>query len=177
MSDINKAKQLYFEFYGNEFFMWKDGFLEEYKSYNIRQKQELIWRNELREKLYSQLEIKHESSFNGLHILINYFGDYDLLERVLDYISINYKEADSFLKLRYAEDFFDILEKCKFHKHCPEKSMIETSELVTVLIQDILGNKIIINDESEKILEFNKDVPHEEYVIVRAESLLDRLKL
>lgn len=107
----DRAKELYFMYCGNEFFIWKDGDLEEYKSYNISKDQEIFWRGELSRKLYSELEVKHNSSLNGLIMIINYFGEYDLLKKVLYFISNNYKCADSFLKLRYVEELFDVMEK------------------------------------------------------------------
>ena len=128
----------------------KNGDLDEYKTYNISKDQELIWRNELIDKLCSELEIKHSSSLNGLILIINYFGEYDLLEKVLYFISDNYGEADSFLKLRYAEELFEIIEKSKFHEHAPEDTLLETKKFVIVIINDILSNKIEIRDESDK---------------------------
>lgn len=171
-----RAKELFFIYYGNEFFMWKDGDLEEYKSYKISEDQELLWRNELSRKLCSELEVRHNSSLNGLILIINYFGEYDLLKKAIYFISNNYKFADSFLKIRYAEELFDIIEKSKFHEHAPQKVLKETKELIEIIINDILNNKIEIMDESEKILEFNRDVPNENYLILRTQELLKRIE-
>jgi hypothetical protein len=167
-----RAKELFFIYYGNEFFMWKDGDLEEYKSYKISEDQELLWRKELRRKLYSELEVSHNSSLNGLILIINYFGEYDLLKKVIYFISNNYKFADSFLKLRYAEELFDVIEKSKFHEYVSLEVLMETKGLIEILINDILNNKIEIMDESEKILEFNRDMPNENYLILRTQELL-----
>jgi len=172
----DRAKELFFSYYGNEFFMWKDGDLDEYKSYNISKCQELHWRGELIDKLCSELEVKHSSSLNGLILIINYFGEYDLLEKVLYFISDNYGEADSFLKLRYAEELFDIIEKSKFHEHAPEYTLLETKKFIIVIINDILSNKIKISAESEKILEFNRDMPNETYLVVRTQDLLKKIE-
>ncbi|MGF7118701.1 hypothetical protein [Methanobacterium oryzae] len=172
----DRAKELYFMYWGNEFFMWKDGDLEEYKSYSISKDQEIVWRGELSEKLYSELEVKHNSSLNGLIGIINYFGEYDLLKKVLYFISNNYKCADSFLKLRYAEELFDIMEKIKFHEYVPKEALKETKELIEIIINYILSNKIEIRAESEKILEFNQDMPNENYIILRTQELLKRVE-
>lgn len=171
-----RAKELFFSYYGNEFFMWKDGDLDEYKSYNISKDQELIWKDELIDKLCSKLDVKHNSSLNGLILIINYFGEYDLLKKVLYFISDNYSEADSFLKLRYAEELFDIIEKSKFHEHAPEDTLLETKKFIIVIINDILSNKIKISAESEKILEFNRDMSDEKYLVMRTRDLLKKIE-
>ncbi len=171
-----RAKELFFSYYGNEFFMWKDGDLDEYKSYNISKDQELIWKDELIDKLCSKLDVKHNSSLNGLILIINYFGEYDLLKKVLYFISDNYSEADSFLKLKYAEELFDIIEKSKFHEHAPEDTLLETKKFIIVIINDILSNKIKISAESEKILEFNRDMSDEKYLVMRTRDLLKKIE-
>ena len=171
-----RAKELFFSYYGNEFFMWKDGDLDEYRSYNISKDQELIWKDELIDKLCSKLDVKHNSSLNGLILIINYFGEYDLLKKVLYFISDNYGEADSFLKLRYAEELFDIIEKSKFHEHALEDTLLETKKFIIVIINDILSNKIKISAESEKILEFNRDMSNENYLIMRTQNLLKKIE-
>ncbi|MCZ3366737.1 MULTISPECIES: hypothetical protein [Methanobacterium] len=176
MVSEERAKELFFSYYGNEFFMWKDGDLDEYKSYNISKDQELIWKDELIDKLCSKLDVKHNSSLNGLILIINYFGEYDLLKKVLYFISDNYSEADSFLKLKYAEELFDIIEKSKFHEHAPEDTLLETKKFIIVIINDILSNKIKISAESEKILEFNRDMSDEKYLVMRTRDLLKKIE-
>lgn len=171
-----RAKEIYFNYLGNEFFMWKDGDLEEYRSYNIPKDQELLWRDELTQKLYSEIEVKHDSSLGNLVIIINYFGDYDLLKDVLNFISSNYQEADSFLKLRYAEELFDVMEKSKFHDKVSNEILIETKNLIETIINDILNKKIVITAESGKILEFNRDIPDENYLTIRTQELLKRVE-
>jgi hypothetical protein len=174
---FNKAKEIYFDYLGNEFFMWKDGVLEEYKSYDVSKDQEILWRNELIENLYSVLNVKHESSLGSLILIINYFGDYNLLKDVLNFISNNYKEADSFLKLKYAEYLFDVIEKSDYHEQWPKNILLETGEIIRNIIYEILNNKIEIIDESEKILEFNHDMPDENYLILRTQELFKRVQL
>ncbi len=174
---VNNAKEIYFDYLGNESFMWKDGVLEEYKSYNISKDQEKLWGVELKEKLYSELDVKHDSSLGSLILIINYFGDYNLLKNVLNFISNNYKEADSFLKLRYAEELFDVVEKCDFHEQVPEDILLETEKLIRNIINEILNNRIEISDESEKILEFNKDMNDENYIFLRTQELSKRAQL
>ncbi len=173
----DRAKELFFIYYGNEFFMWKDGDLEEYKSYNISKDQELLWKEELAKKLYSELEVKHNSALNGLILIINYFGEYNLLKEVLNFISNNYQEADSFLKLRYTEELFDVVEKSKFHEHAPKEVLEETKKLIETIVNDFLINEIEIDAESEKILEFNRNMSNEDYLTDRAKKLLERANL
>lgn len=173
--ETNRAKELFFIFNGNEFFMWKDGYLDEYNSYKVSDEEKLIWRRELIEKLYSQLEVKHESTLSGLCGIINFFGDPELLEKILNYISANYTEADSFLKIRYAENLFDIMEKSELHDIYPPDLLIKTKTLAFTIINEVLINNIEINDESTKILEFNQELKNEDYLIERGKNLLKQL--
>lgn len=151
--------------------MWKDGYLDEYRSYHVSEEQKLIWRSELTQKLFSQLELKHDSTLFGLCTIINSFGEYELLETILDFISNNYNQTDSFLKIRYSEYLFDILENSKIHQNYPPELIIRTKKSILEIINNVLSNKIIINEESGKILEFNQEIDNEEYLIIRAENL------
>ncbi len=173
-----QAKELFFAYYGNEFFMWKDGELDEYRSYSIPKGQELIWKDELVEKLYLDLDVKHNSTLNGLCTVMKYFGDYNPLDTVLNFISSNINKADSFLKIRYAEDLFDLLKNCiNFHENCPRKLMKNTKELTVEILGSVINDEIVINEESELILEFNKDMPNKDYLINRAQNLLERVNM
>jgi hypothetical protein len=152
--------------------MWKDGDLEEYKTYDIPQDQELIWKEELTIELFSNLKVKHDSTLTGLHIMINYFGDSPLLKKVVEYISQNYLEADSFLKIRYAEDLEDMIQKCEnFNTQCPKDLMTHTKKLAIEILENVLTHEIKISKESEIILNFNKDLPNDQYLINRGKSL------
>lgn len=171
-----RAKELFFSYYGNEFFMWKDGELEEYRTHNISKEQELIWKEELVKKLYLDLDVKHNSTLSGLCIIIKYFGDYNLFNRVFNFISNNYQGADSFLKIRYAEDLFDLMENCiNFHENCPGELMETTKELTIEILNSVIDSEIIINQESEIILEFNKNIPNRDYLTNRAQDLSERI--
>lgn len=175
LKNDERAKELFSIYYGNKFFMWKDGDLEEYKTYDISQDQELIWKDELARELFSNLEVKHDSTLTGLHIIINYFGDSPLLKKVAEYISQNYLEADSFLKIRYAEDLEDMIQKCEnFNVHCSEELMTLLRKLAMEILENVLSHPIEINRESEMILDFNKDLPNDQYLINRGKSLYER---
>ena len=154
--------------------MWKDGDLDEYEKYGIHPDQELIWKDELAKELFSNLNVEHDSTLTGLHIIINYFGDYCILRKLVEYLSQNYREADSFLKIRYAEDLWDIIQKCEnFNVHCPEDLMAHTMKLAMEILENMLNHEIEINAESEIILDFNNDLSNDEYLINRGKSLYE----
>ncbi len=176
MKNDNRAKELFSIYYGSKFFMWKDGDLDEYEKYGVHPDQELIWKDELAKELFSNLKVKHDSTLTGLHIMVNYFGDYDILRKLVEYISQNYREADSFLKIRYAEDLGDMIQKCEnFNAHCPKDLMAHTRRLAMELLENVLNHEIEISEESKIILEFNNDLPNDEYLINRGKSSYETL--
>ncbi len=158
--------------------MWKDGDLDEYNSYEVSINQELIWKNELTANLYSNLEVKHDSTLTGLLIMVDFFNDNDLFIKVVNFISSHYVEADSFLKIRYAENLWDMVRNCKnFNENCSQDHAKRAINLVIKILEDVLNHEIVINKESERILEFNQNIPNDEYLIQRATDLYQNFEV
>ena len=75
------AKDLFFSFWGSKYQMMREGVIELYLSYNVSEKDEVIWIEELFQSLYSRLQY-NLNDLNALHQLICLIECHCLVEGV-----------------------------------------------------------------------------------------------
>ena len=75
------AKDLFFSFWGSKYQMMREGVIELYLSYNVSEKDEVIWIEELFQSLYSRLQY-NLNDLNALHQLIYLIECHCLVEGV-----------------------------------------------------------------------------------------------
>ena len=75
------AKDLFFSFLGSKYQMKREGVIELYVSYNVSEKDEVIWIEELFQSLYSRLQY-NLNDLNALHQLICLIECHCLVEGV-----------------------------------------------------------------------------------------------
>ena len=75
------AKDLFFSFLGSKSQMMREGVIELYVSYNVSEKDEVIWIEELFQSLYSRLQY-NLNDLNALHQLICLIECHCLVEGV-----------------------------------------------------------------------------------------------
>lgn len=75
------AKDLFFSFWGSKYQMMREGVIELYLSYNVSEKDEEIWIEELFQSLYSRLQY-NLNDLNALHQLICLIECHCLVEGV-----------------------------------------------------------------------------------------------
>lgn len=75
------AKDLFFSFLGSKYQMMREGVIELYLSYNVSEKDEVIWIEELFQSLYSRLQY-NLNDLNALHQLICLIECHCLVEGV-----------------------------------------------------------------------------------------------
>ena len=81
-----KAKEMYFAYKCNEYFMKQDDALHEYKKYNISLEQQELWKMEYIDKLFDDLEkTKDIRVFSELSCFSRGTSSTDILERLLEY--------------------------------------------------------------------------------------------
>ena len=73
------AKDLFFSFLGSKYQMMREGVIELYVSYNVSEKDEVIWIEELFQSLYSRLQY-NLNDLNALHQMICLIEWHCLLE-------------------------------------------------------------------------------------------------
>ena len=75
------AKDLFISFWGSKYQMMREGVIELYVSYNVSEKDEVIWIEELFQSLYSRLQY-NLNDLNALHQLICLIECHCLVEGV-----------------------------------------------------------------------------------------------
>ena len=75
------AKDLFFSFVGSKYQMMREGVIELYLSYNVSEKDEVIWIEELFQSLYSRLQY-NLNDLNALHQMICLIEGHRLVEGV-----------------------------------------------------------------------------------------------
>ena len=75
------AKDLFFSFLGSKYQMMREGVIELYVSYNVSEKDEVIWIEELFQSLYSRL-LYNLNDLNALHQMICLIECHCLVEGV-----------------------------------------------------------------------------------------------
>lgn len=105
----DNAKEIYFNYLGNTFFMGMDGIEDEYKKYNISKVTEREWDNELREYLINSIKkeknlMKKEHMFLNFELFSERVQSIDNLEFMVIFIKDNIHKFDTFTTLRMCED-------------------------------------------------------------------------
>lgn len=77
----SEAKDLFFSFLGSKYQMMREGVIELYLSYNVSEKDEVIWIEELFQSLYSRLQC-NLNDLNALHQMIYLIECHCLVEGV-----------------------------------------------------------------------------------------------
>lgn len=75
------AKDLFFSFLGSKYQMMREGVIEVYLSYNVSEKDEVIWIEELFQSLYSRLQY-NLNDLNALHQMVCLIECHCLVEGV-----------------------------------------------------------------------------------------------
>ena len=75
------AKDLFISFLGSKYQMMREGVIELYLSYNVSEKDEVIWIEELFQSLYSRLQY-NLNDLNALHQMICLIEGHRLVEGV-----------------------------------------------------------------------------------------------
>lgn len=159
-----RAKELYFSYYGSSFYMQRGGDYEEYQAFNISEKQEQIWKDELVENLFNRLSFESTYELHKLAMIAESYLDNNIADKLIVYIANNITKGDSFIKLNYAE----VLLKLPCAKELIERKL----NVVSDLLMSVSNNPITIN--TGRIPE---GLSNQEYITNRLEDALNRLAL
>ena len=88
------AKDLFISFLGSKYQMMREGVIELYVSYNVSEKDEVIWIEELFQSLYSRLQY-NLNDLNALHQLICLIECHCLVEGVPKLYDLLWENAKS----------------------------------------------------------------------------------
>lgn len=142
-----RAKELYSRFMGNFLNMHKEGFLKEYKSFEIPREIELEWLNELALEFSKQLSIRDWDAISTIEAISRNYQDSWVVEKVSSFASRNILSADSMVRLMYAEKLVEII---RSHKKVITKDLLFQACKVTVqIIEDVISQPLVIDPGHE----------------------------
>ena len=113
-----EAKEIYFKYGGNSFFMTREGDYEHYKSFAVPKEVEKEWMREYRDTLFAKLHA--ETSGDGLTLIISSIistvskDSSDVLVTLSEFIQANKESFDFFTSILIAEA---LLKAVKFYGH------------------------------------------------------------
>lgn len=142
-----RAKELYSRFMGNFLNMHKEGFLKEYKSFEIPKEMELEWLNELALEFSKQLSIRDWDAISSIEAISRNYQDSWVVEKVSSFASRNILSADSMVRLMYAEKLVEII---RSHKKVITKDLLFQACKVTVqILEDVISQPLVIDPGHE----------------------------
>lgn len=144
---MQRAKELHSRFLGNFLNMHKEGFLKEYKSFEISRELELEWLNELALEFSKQLSIRDWDAISTIEVLSRNYQDSWVVEKVSSFASRNIFSADSLVRLMYAEKLVEII---RSHKKVISKDLLFQACKVTVqILEDVISQPLVIDPGHE----------------------------
>lgn len=147
-----RAKELYSRFMGNFLNMHKEGFLKEYKSFEIPREIELEWLNELALEFSKQLSIRDWDAISTIEAISRNYQDSWVVEKVSSFASRNILSADSMVRLMYAEKLVEII---RSHKKVITKDLLFQACKVTVQILEDVNSQPLVIDPGHELKQLN----------------------
>lgn len=152
------AKNIFFEYACNHFFMGHDGVLEEYRKYSISTETEILWRQEYISFWESQL------STNSLTALFH-LRDAHALEALADIIRIA-NQGDDYSRFWFA----DVLWELAGTMGCPPTVRKNAIDTAFEIWEALLQNSITLTDEhhmaiTPQMMEALEATNPEEYIL------------
>ncbi len=145
--ELSKAKDIFMRCGGNHFYMEREGAYDNYRSFNISKKQEMLWRVEYRQLLFDKIKTEDivSPSFSELTSSIGQSKDVNGFQLVLDLINKKRNNIDTFSQLRMAEETFTIVESFKNDNDAKKnKIIVEAKILALDMLREIDEKPIII---------------------------------
>jgi hypothetical protein len=143
--DLIRARQIFMECLGNSFGIWKEGYHEEFESYDIPKKVQQEWGRELvgnYQKSFSEAAGFEEQfdAFCYLHELVSSYGSGDDYEQLKEFFAVGQKSRDDFANYLLAKSLLPLTQK--FNDR-------EMYDLLVEVLQKMLIFPISIADEHE----------------------------
>ncbi|WP_139998661.1 hypothetical protein [Paenibacillus paridis] len=144
---MQRAKELFTDYFGNYFQMHKNGLLEEYKTYEVTKEAETQWYEEMIANEVKKLSIRNwDAALQCVSISKNY-PDSKIVEQIVAFASRHVMSSDSMVKLMYAELIIEIIKLVKAHTATEllHKAYKETA----IILEDIISKPLIIDPGHE----------------------------
>lgn len=142
-----RAKELFDAHYGNKLQMFREGQLEEYKSYNIELEQESQWMKQLIQHYSEQLSIRNWDAVYHLDIIAGNYKDSDIITNILLFSTKHLKSADSIVKLKYAEYMNHMIGLTK--DVLTKDQLIDAIKKTLLIFDDIMKGQLVVDPGHE----------------------------
>ncbi|MDR2010289.1 MAG: hypothetical protein LBQ22_07390 [Bacteroidales bacterium] len=135
-----KAKELYQRYQGSKFQMMRDGFYQEYLTYNVSKEEEDKWLEELVIININNLNINDIDSFSELGLLLRFnlsivnFG----IVHIMRFLEENEKMAnDKFSFLKFSQKVISIIDYCLNNQNgIINKRLLEEEKQILVKLRN-----------------------------------------
>jgi hypothetical protein len=139
MDEQRKAKKIFFDFACNHYYMQHDGVYDEYKKYNVSEKQEKEWRIEYIDFWVDKLSVDNPLSLSRLI-------DANAKELIPALVNMS-NNGDGFTKYWCAKAILDFSMRSK---DFPEK----VKDIVRVLLKPLADGVVIILEQNKTKISF-----------------------
>jgi hypothetical protein len=133
------AKELYQRYQGSKFQMMRDGFYQEYLTYNISTEEEDKWLKELVMTNVDKLDINDIDSFSELGLLLRFNPSIVnfCIVHIVQFLEKNEKAAnDKFSFLRFSQKVISIVDYClDNHSEIINEKLLEEEKQILIKIR------------------------------------------
>lgn len=167
----NRAKELFTSHFGSLISMYREGDLEEYKTFGISKETENEWLDEMVELFTKELSIMNWNGIYQLEALAKSNANPIILENVASFASRHLMSADSLVKLVYAEKLIELIKI--FKKLIPLELLYKAYKCAIEILEDTIAKPLIL-DPGHEIKAYN--LKDKKALNSKAQRYIDELK-
>lgn len=170
---MNEAKELFLKYGGSYFHMERDGQLTKYKGYSIDASTEKEWLREYQEEIISKIQAGNSMDvyLTRLCSVMRQIKDDEYLETLFSTLGESLKNADTFVKLRIAEELQEVIKFFVTNNIGDMYKLSDYKNLTIDILRKVISQPIVISEDTRKNVAF-EDTLREESIRQRAENKL-----
>lgn len=174
---MNEAKEIFLKYGGSYFHMERDGQLTKYKDYDIDERTEKVWLREYQEEIIAQLLAGNSIDvyLTRLCSVMRQIKDDEYLEMLFNTLEESLKNADTFIKLRIAEELQEVINYFDTNNIGDMKKLANYKNLTIDILRKVISEPIVISENTRKNVAF-EDTLRAENIRHRAEQTLKELE-
>lgn len=168
---MNEAKEIFFKYGGSYFHMERDGQLTKYKDFNVDESMESLWFKEYQEEIITQIQNGKsiDISLTRLCRVMRQTKDDEYLETLFTTLSTILKSADTFVRLRVAEELQEVINFFLINGIGDIDKLENYKSLTIDILRKVISQPIVISEATRKKIVF-EDTLQEDSIKVRAEQ-------
>jgi len=174
---MNEAKEIFLKYGGSYFHMERDGKLTKYKHYDIDESTEKVWLREYQEEIIAQIQAGNSIDIylTKLCSVMRQIKDDEYLEKLFNTLGESFKNADTFIKLRIAEELQEVIKFFVTNNIGDMKKLANYKNLTIDILRKVISQPVVISEDTRKNVAF-EDTLREENIRQRADQKLKELE-